>query len=259
MYNKLFTKILDSSIWLEDDATRLVWLTLIAVMDEDGFCQFASVPNVAHRARVSVEAAQKALSCLESPDPNSSDPANEGRRLERVPGGWVVLNAEKHRRMITRAVVQEQTRERVRRFRDRLVKRTSNASVTPSETETETETRSESVHVQPTRAQAQGALAGTLPRDHMDHGFCGPRFCVSSKICSDMARRYGANGEAAVQAWLQTLSAGLMDDESVGGPVWVLQRFDSFLAASGRVSAAPSKRTSEFEAMKARLLKKAQS
>lgn len=114
-----------------------------------------------------------------------------------------------------------------------------------------------SVYTQPARAQAQGALAGTLPRDHMDHGFCGPRFCVSTKILSDMARRYGAGGEAAVQTWLQSLSAGLRDDESAGGPVWILQRFDAFLAASGRVLAAPSKRTSEFEAMKARLTAKA--
>jgi hypothetical protein len=37
MYNKLFTKILDSTIWLENDATRLVWITFLAVMDEDGF------------------------------------------------------------------------------------------------------------------------------------------------------------------------------------------------------------------------------
>ena len=32
MYNKLFTKILDSTIWLEDDATRLVWITFLAVI-----------------------------------------------------------------------------------------------------------------------------------------------------------------------------------------------------------------------------------
>ena len=45
MYNKLFTKILDSSIWLESDGTRIVWMTLLAAMDQDGFAQFASVPK----------------------------------------------------------------------------------------------------------------------------------------------------------------------------------------------------------------------
>jgi hypothetical protein len=52
MYNKLFTKILDSSIWLEPQATRLVWITLLAAMDEDGFCPFASGLNLARRAKM---------------------------------------------------------------------------------------------------------------------------------------------------------------------------------------------------------------
>lgn len=120
MYNKLFTKILDSSIWLESTPTRIVWLTMIAVMDEVGFAQFASVGNVAHRARVTLEEANKALHTLESPDPASSDPANGGKRLQRLPGGWLVLNAEKHRAIVSRVVVQEQTRARVRKFRQRL-------------------------------------------------------------------------------------------------------------------------------------------
>lgn len=131
MYNKLFTKILDSSIWLESTQTRIVWLTFIAVMDEQGMANFASVGNVAHRARVTLEEAQEALGCLERPDPDSYDPDHEGRRVERVPGGWMVLNADKHRRMVTKAIIQAQTRERVQRHREK--KRRSNAGVTPSE------------------------------------------------------------------------------------------------------------------------------
>jgi hypothetical protein len=117
VYNKLFAKILDSSIWLESDATRIVWLMFIAVMDEQGFCQFASVANVAHRARVTLGNAEEAIHTLEAPDPNSGDSEHEGRRVERVPGGWMVLNADKYRAIVTRATVQEQTRERVRRHR----------------------------------------------------------------------------------------------------------------------------------------------
>lgn len=139
MYNKLFTKILDSSIWLEPIPTRIVWLTMIAMMDEQGFVQLAGVGNVAHRARVSLEEAAAAVECLEGPDPQSSDQDHEGRRIERVPGGWIILNAEKHRAIVTRATIQEQTRERVRRHR---LKRSGNATVTPSEAEAEAETRS---------------------------------------------------------------------------------------------------------------------
>lgn len=156
MYNKLFAKILDSSIWLESTPTRIVWLTFIAVMDESGFAQFASAANVAHRAIVTVDEAVEAIQTLENPDPESSDPEFDGRRLERVPGGWMVLNAEKHRKLVTRAVIQEQTAERVRRHRAKkngltvtdeplhvTLNSKRNASVTPSEVEAEVETRSE--------------------------------------------------------------------------------------------------------------------
>jgi len=148
MYNKLFTKILDSSIWLESITTRIVWLTMIAAMDEQGFVQFASVPNLALRARVPLSACEKAVVCLESPDDKSADPDHEGRRIERVPGGWMVLNAAKYRDLVTRAVVQAQTRERVARHRARkgsnapvtyhiVTPQGCNAPVTPSEADTE--------------------------------------------------------------------------------------------------------------------------
>lgn len=142
MYNKLFTKILDSSVWLENASTRLVWLTLIASMDEDGFCAFAAVGNLANRARVPLAACDAALKTLESPDLESADPEHEGRRIQRVPGGWVVLNAAKYREMVTRVVVREQTRQRVRRFREKQRNADvtqQSLNVTPSDTDTDTE------------------------------------------------------------------------------------------------------------------------
>lgn len=144
MYNKIFTKILDSSIWLEPTTTRVVWLTFIAAMDEDGFTQFASVANLAHRARVTPEECEEAVKCLESPDLNSSDPDHEGRRIERVPGGWMILNASKYRDLVTRTVSKEQTRIRVARFREKKKRcngevTTGNDGVTPSEAGTRAE------------------------------------------------------------------------------------------------------------------------
>lgn len=117
MYNKLFGYILDSSIWLEPDSTRIVWITLIAAMDEDGFAHFSAIENLASRARVTLKEAEKAIHCLEGPDPNSSNPANEGRRIERVPGGWQILNAAEHRNRFTREIKREQTRVRVANWR----------------------------------------------------------------------------------------------------------------------------------------------
>jgi hypothetical protein len=118
-------------------------MTFIAAMDENGFAQFAAIGNVANRARVSVEEAQTAIHCLESPDPESSNNANEGRRIERVPGGWMVLNAAEHREMITRAVAKEQTRERVRKHRAQKDVTLLYGNVTPSDTDTEARSEEE--------------------------------------------------------------------------------------------------------------------
>jgi len=141
MYNKLFTKILDSSIWLAPDPHRLVWVTFLAVMDEDGNAFFACADNLAARARVTVEQAEAAIKTFESPDPKSGDPENEGRRIERFPGGWHVLNAHKYRSIVTKAVQRQKTRERVANWRAEKkdvtqcnnLLRNGNASVTPSE------------------------------------------------------------------------------------------------------------------------------
>jgi len=150
VYNKLFTKILDSSVWLEDTTTRIVWLTFLAAMDEDGFAQFASPLNLAHRARVTPDEASKALEVLEGPDTYSGDPEHEGRRIERVDGGWIILNSSKYRALVTREVTRMRTRERVARFRSKNKTNNGtgvtqcnaenaecNASVTPSEAHTE--------------------------------------------------------------------------------------------------------------------------
>jgi hypothetical protein len=152
VYNRLFTKILDSSIWLEPCTTRIVWVTLIAAMNEEGYAHFSAVENLAARARVSIKDTQKALDCFLSPDPNSSNPENEGRRIERVPGGFFILNAPEHRKIFNKEVLLEQTRLRVAKYR---AKKAGNAVTQPlplpnvtleSEYESENENASEKIY-----------------------------------------------------------------------------------------------------------------
>ena len=118
MFNKLYTKILDSSIWLEPTSTRIVWITLLAAMDQDGYAHFSAIENLALRARVSVAEAEEAVRIFTSPDINSANPTNKGRRIERVPGGFLVLNAKEHRDTMNREMQREQTRQRVARHRE---------------------------------------------------------------------------------------------------------------------------------------------
>jgi hypothetical protein len=132
MYNKIFTKILDSSIWLAPDPHRLVWITFIAAMDQNGYAQFACIENLAARARVSVEETRAAVEAFESPDPFAPEQEYQGRRIERMDGGWFVLNAEKYRNIVTRAVANEQARIRMKKHREKLAVTQQLRSVTPS-------------------------------------------------------------------------------------------------------------------------------
>ncbi len=176
MYVKLFSKLLDSSVWLEPLPTRVVWVTLLASIDEDGFAAYAAPGNVARRAGVSLAEAATALAALEAPDPNSSDPDHEGRRIERVPGGWIVLNAQKYRALATRDDSRKATRERVARHRARKIAAISpadgnadvtacNDPVTPSEayTDARTETKTKALKAK-SPAQRQGVPLLLVPK-----------------------------------------------------------------------------------------------
>jgi hypothetical protein len=85
--------------------------------DENGFVE-ASRKGLARAANITPEQFEEGIKCLESPDPDSKNPANEGRRIAKIDGGWFVLNHEEYR--LHSNVVREQTRERVRRHREKL-------------------------------------------------------------------------------------------------------------------------------------------
>ena len=114
-FTKLFQSILDSTIWLEDSDTRVVWVTMLAMADRHGFVA-AAVPGLARRAGVSLVATESALSKFLSPDPYSRSKEHDGRRIEEGDGGWYLLNYSKYR---------EKFDEDERRERDAVRKRAS--------------------------------------------------------------------------------------------------------------------------------------
>lgn len=95
-FTKLWSSITDSSIWFEPNEVRLTWITMLAMADAKGFVS-ASILGLANRARVDLESCKEALSRLSSPDPHSRTKDNEGRRIEEVDGGWMILNYTKYR------------------------------------------------------------------------------------------------------------------------------------------------------------------
>ena len=113
---KLFCGILDSSVWCESAETRLVWITLLAMADRNGYVG-AAVPGVAARARVSVEAAERALATFLAPDPHSRSKEHGGRRIEVVERGWKLLNYGKFRESRQADLRRDQYRQSKRKRR----------------------------------------------------------------------------------------------------------------------------------------------
>ena len=99
-YTKLFSEIITSTIWAESDETRIVWITMLALKDKWGVVN-ATVPGLAHLARVPVPVCEKAIGKFLAPDKYSRTNDFEGRRIEVVDGGWRVLNHEKYRRLMS--------------------------------------------------------------------------------------------------------------------------------------------------------------
>jgi len=90
-YTPVFRDFLTSSMWATDPATRCVWIWFLLMADPEGFV-VGTVPGVAQQAGVTLEQAKAAIEMLESPDPYSSTPELEGRRLVKVARGWHIVN-----------------------------------------------------------------------------------------------------------------------------------------------------------------------
>ena len=117
-YTKLFHSILASTIWLANDKTRIVWITLLAMADKNGIAE-GSVPGIASFARVSLKDCQRALTELQAPDEHSRTPDHDGRRIAPVDGGFQILNHAKYRAKLSEDQRREYLREKQRRYRER--------------------------------------------------------------------------------------------------------------------------------------------
>jgi hypothetical protein len=126
-YTKLFSSIVTSTIWVESDRTRIVWITMLAMADRNGEIQ-ASIPGLARLAGVPIPDCEEALAKFIAPDPYSRTPDDEGRRIEKIEGGWALLNHAKYREMASRDDSKAANTERQRRHRE---KEKRNATVTP--------------------------------------------------------------------------------------------------------------------------------
>ena len=118
MYTKLFQSIVTSSLWSEDSDTCKVWVTLLAMADKNGEV-LATIPGLARVCALRIPAVEAAITKFEAPDTYSRTKDDEGKRVQPIEGGWVILNYAKYREMASREDGKRKNAERQQRFRDR--------------------------------------------------------------------------------------------------------------------------------------------
>lgn len=98
-YTKLLSSIRFSSIWREPDDVLRVWVTLLTMADSSGYVG-ACADGISHESRtVSEERVVEVLAMFQAPDPRSRSEEYEGRRIQKVDRGWLILNYKKIRDM----------------------------------------------------------------------------------------------------------------------------------------------------------------
>jgi hypothetical protein len=119
-YSKLHSSLVHSSLWTEPDNVRILFITLLAICDRQGYV-FGSRGGIERLANIGESEEDDPWDVLMSPDPDSSDllrnPENEGRRIEEVPGGFRLLNFEYYRALRNDDDRREQNRQAQARFK----------------------------------------------------------------------------------------------------------------------------------------------
>lgn len=153
-YTKLFSSIVTSTIWTEDASVCKVWVTMLAIANKHGEVH-ASIPGLAQIAGLQRDVVESAIEKFLSPDRYSRTPDDEGRRIEPIDGGWILLNHAKYRAMASKDEEKTAAAKRQAAFRDRQkrngkvtesndLSRKGNATVTPNrdiaEADTDTDT-----------------------------------------------------------------------------------------------------------------------
>jgi hypothetical protein len=171
VYTKLYNTIVMSSIWSEDNQTRILWITMLATADPEGFI-FGSPIGLATLSRLSLDEVNASLQKLASPDPNSSDllraPGNEGRRIELVEGGWRILNFIFYRQLQRSEDRRRKHAEAQKRYREKSANKTNDHSdpalskMTHAESESESESELESENTNTPPVLTHGPQGGRV-------------------------------------------------------------------------------------------------
>ena len=102
----LFSGIVESSVWREPYHVRVLWVTMLAIKDFDHIVR-KNPFQLADRAKITEGECDEALKILAGPDTRRKGQPFDGRRIEAVEDGWLILNGQHY---------EDQMRKISRRF-----------------------------------------------------------------------------------------------------------------------------------------------
>lgn len=110
-WTPLWSGIVDSSLWEESGDVVKVFMTMMAAKDSDHICRLDAY-RVAKKCHLDELQVLDILKILASPDKRrKSKQEFDGRRIKAVEDGWLILNGEKYRQMVS----EEMRKARLRR------------------------------------------------------------------------------------------------------------------------------------------------
>lgn len=115
----LWSSIVDSSLWILPDWVIKIFMTMMALKDADHVYRGTAF-NLSRRSHKTELEVLEALKILSSPDTVRAEPQDfEGRRIQAVEDGWLILNGEKYRELMSREMKRARDRRAAQAYRQR--------------------------------------------------------------------------------------------------------------------------------------------
>lgn len=111
--------MVDSSLWRESDLVVKVFLTMLAKKDSSHIVT-ATAYMIGEWSKKTEAEAIEAIKVLSSPDTKRIEPQPyEGRRIEKVPGGWLVLNGQYYEDLMRQVSRKAYKAKKEREYREK--------------------------------------------------------------------------------------------------------------------------------------------
>lgn len=115
MYGKVFQQIYDGTL-VENWKALVTFQQMIVLCDSQGVIDMTP-EALARRTGIPLDIIREGITNLESPDPSSRTPDQQGRRIERIDAhrewGWQIVNHAKYQKMVSHDEKRASDRERL--------------------------------------------------------------------------------------------------------------------------------------------------